>query len=219
MLVSGIKSLIIFLYDITKAIGFPNYALAIILMTILLRLALYPLTLKQMKSMKNMQLVQPKIQQLQKKYKNNKEKLNQELMKLYQQYDINPAAGCLPLLIQMPILIGLFTVLRDFTFEPVEHAKFFWVANLSNPDPYYILPILVGIATYVQSKLSLAKATTASNNSMNLMMLYFMPIFIAYISIQFPAGLSLYWVVFNILGVVQQIIINRQPLTEEVERK
>ena len=166
-----------------------------------------------------MQLVKPKIQQLQKKYKNNKEKLNQELMKLYQQYDINPAAGCLPLLIQMPILSGLFTVLRDFTFEPVEHAKFFWVANLSNPDPYYILPILVGIATYVQSKLSLAKATTASNNSMNLMMLYFMPIFIAYISIQFPAGLSLYWVVFNILGVVQQIIINRQPLTEEVERK
>lgn len=212
-LVDGVNAIITILYNFTNTIGFPSYALAIIILTILLKLALYPLSVKQMNSMKNMQAIQPKVQEIQKKYKNNKEKMNKALMELYQEYDINPAAGCLPLLIQMPILIGLFTALRDYSFEPAEHAVFLWISNLQQPDPYYILPVLVGLATFAHSKITMASsAATATNNSTNLMMLYFMPIFIGYISMKFPAGLCLYWVVFNLLNTLQQFIINKKPL-------
>jgi YidC/Oxa1 family membrane protein insertase len=212
--VDGLKSIIMALYSFTNTIGLPSYALAIILLTILLKIVLYPLSLKQMKSMKGMQLIQPKVQEIQKKYKNDKEKMNKAIMDLYKEYNVNPAAGCLPILVQMPILIGLFTALRDFNFEPAAHAKFFWIANLSQPDPYYILPILVALATFVQSKIT---TPTTGTNSSNAMLLYFMPLFIGYISMKFAAGLALYWVVFNILGAIQQYLINRQPLAEKKE--
>ncbi|MFZ5945035.1 MAG: YidC/Oxa1 family membrane protein insertase [Bacillota bacterium] len=204
------------LYNFTTTIGIPSYALAIILLTIILKIALYPLSVKQMKSMKGMQLIQPKVQEIQKKYKNDKEKMNKAVLDLYKEYNVNPAAGCLPLLVQMPILIGLFTALRDFTFEPAAHAKFFWISNLSQPDPYYILPILVAAATFVQSKIT-TPTTSTNNNSTQVMLLYFMPLFIGYISMKFAAGLALYWVVFNILGAVQQYWINKQPLDEKKE--
>lgn len=211
-LVNGIKGIITVLYNFTDTIGFPSYALAIIFLTIILKIALYPLSIKQMQSMKGMQLIQPKVQELQKKYKNDKEKMNKAIMDLYKEYNINPAAGCLPILIQMPILIGLFTALRDFSFEPAAHAKFFWISNLNQPDPYYILPILVAAATFVQSKITTPATSNNANNSTNMMMLYFMPLFIGYISMKFAAGLALYWVVFNILGALQQYLINKQPL-------
>ena len=154
-----------------------------------------------------MQLIQPKLQELQKKYKNDKEKLNMAVMDLYKKYNVNPMAGCLPVLIQIPILISLFRALSQFTFEPLEHATFLWVTNLSNPDPYYILPVLVGLATFLQSKLT----TPSGAGGQQAMMLYFMPLFIGWVSMKFPAGLCLYWVVFNTLGVIQQaiIIVNR----------
>jgi len=215
-LVDGIKSIITVLYNVTDTIGFPSYALAIILLTVLLKIALYPLSVKQMESMKGMQLVQPKVQEIQKKYKNDKEKMNKAIMDLYKEYNVNPAAGCLPLLVQMPILIGLFTALRDYSFEPVAHAKFFWISNLSNPDPLYILPILVAAATFVQSKIT-TPASTGASNSTTMMMLYFMPLFIGYISMKFAAGLALYWVIFNILGALQQYLINKKPLAEKGE--
>lgn len=201
------------LYGVTELIGIPSYALAIIFLTILLKIILFPLTVKQMRSMKGMQEVQPKVQELQKKYKNDKEKLNKAMIELYKEYKINPAAGCLPILIQMPILIGLFTALRDFNFQPAAHAGFFWISNLGQPDPYIILPVLVGVATFIQSKISMPK--NAPNQ--NVMMIYFMPVFIGWISMKFPAGLALYWVVFNALGAVQQLIINRQPLAGKGE--
>ncbi|KJS86950.1 MAG: membrane protein, partial [Peptococcaceae bacterium BICA1-8] len=182
----------------------------------LLKLALYPLSVKQMQSMKGMQLVQPKVQEIQKKYKNDKEKMNKAIMELYKEYNVNPASGCLPLLVQMPILIGLFTALRDYSFEPVAHAKFFWIGNLSNPDPLYILPILVAAATFVQSKIT-TPASTGASNSTSMMMLYFMPLFIGYISMKFAAGLALYWVIFNALGALQQYLINKKPPAEKGE--
>ncbi|NLT95513.1 MAG: membrane protein insertase YidC [Clostridia bacterium] len=214
-LVDGINAIITVLYNFTQTIGFPSYALAIIILTILLKIVLYPLSVKQMKSAKNMQAIQPKVQEIQKKYKNNKEKMNKALVELYQQYDVNPAAGCLPILIQMPILIGLFQALRDYSFEPVEHAAFLWISNLQQPDPFYILPVLVGVATFVQSKITMAGSSTGANNSTNMMLLYFMPLFIGYISIKFPAGLCLYWVVFNVLSALQQYLINKKPLAVE----
>lgn len=201
------------LYNLTDTFGVPSYALAIIFMTIFLKILLYPLSLKQMNSMKGMQEIQPKVQELQKKYKNDKEKLNKAVMELYKENNVNPAAGCLPILVQMPILIGLFQALRDFNFEPAAHAKFLWVGNLANPDPLYILPILVAVATFIQSKIS----TPSTGNNTNAMLIYFMPLFIGYISMKFPAGLALYWVVFNFLGAAQQAFINRQPMAKKEE--
>ncbi|MGI6226987.1 MAG: YidC/Oxa1 family membrane protein insertase [Peptococcales bacterium] len=215
ILVDGINSVITFLYNFTSTIGFPSYALAIIFLTILLKIALYPLSVKQMESMKGMQVIQPKVQEIQKKYKNDKEKMNKAIMELYQEHNINPAAGCLPLLVQMPILIGLFTALRDYAFEPAAHAKFFWISNLSQPDPYYILPVLVAAATFLQSKISTPQTGNSATNSTTTMMLYFMPLFIGYISMKFAAGLALYWVVFNLLSALQQYLINKKPLAEK----
>lgn len=206
-----INDVIYGLYKVTAAIGFPSYALAIIFITIILKVLLYPLMAKQMKSMMNMQEVQPKLLELQKKYANNPDKLNQEMMKLYKEYDINPMAGCLPLIIQMPILIGLYTALGQYQFEPLEHATFFWVNNLNAPDPLYILPILVGVSMFFQQKASMGKNNEAmQNNQMMKSMLYFMPPMMAFICISLPAGLCLYWSVFSLLGIGQQLIMNKQ---------
>lgn len=213
-LVNGVKSIIEVLYNFTGTIGIPSYALAIIILTVLLKLILFPLSVKQMKSMKGMQVIQPKVQALQKKYKNDKEKLNKAIMELYKEHNVNPAAGCLPMLVQMPILFALFKALRDFEFVHAAHAKFFWIQNLAEPDPYYILPILVAVATFVQSKIT---TPNTGGSQQNAAILYFMPLFIGWISMKFPAGLGLYWVVFNALGAVQQAIINRQPLAEKGE--
>lgn len=214
-LVSGVQNVINILYGFTSTLGFPSYALAIIIFTIFLKLILYPLTVKQMTSMKGMQEIQPKMQALQKKYKNDKEKLNKAIMELYQEHNVNPVAGCLPMIIQMPILIALFQALRGFDFVHEAHAGFFWIESLSSPDPYYILPVLVGLATFFQSKLTTPQGGAAQPNTQ--MMLYFMPIFIGWISMKFPAGLALYWVVFNTLGAVQQLLINKKPLAKKGE--
>lgn len=203
-----VVSLIEFFYGFSVKVGFPSYAFAIIILTILIKLILLPLGIKQARSMKNMQKIQPQMEQIQKKYKNNKEKQNKEIMELYQKYNINPAAGCFPLLLQMPIIFALFNTLRTYTFEPLEHATFFWIDNLTSPDPLYILPVLVSIATYFQSKFTMAGAPQTGQANM---MLYMMPLMIGYISMKFPAGLCLYWVVFNAMGVVQQYIMNRLP--------
>lgn len=207
-----INSVIHALYEVTVTIGFPSYALAIVLITIIIKLLLYPLMAKQMKSMMNMQEVQPKLLELQKKYANNPEKLNTEMAKLYKEYDVNPMAGCLPMLIQMPILIGLYTALREYQFEPVEHATFFWVNNLNAPDPLYILPILVGISMYLQQKASMAgnNSEAMESNQMMKTMLYIMPPMMVFVCLALPAGLCLYWSIFSLLGIGQQLIMNKQ---------
>jgi YidC/Oxa1 family membrane protein insertase len=114
-------------------------------------------------------------------------------------------AGCLPLLIQMPILIALYRSLFQFPYENPAHATFFWLANLTDKDPLYILPVLAGVTTYIQSKM-----TTTSNDPTQKMMLYTMPVFIGWISATVPAGLALYWVVFNLASIIQQYFINKQ---------
>ena len=103
----------------------------------------------------NMQEIQPKLEYLQKKYKSNPEKMNEEVMKLYKEYNVNPMSGCLPLLIQMPILIGLFAALRQYDFVNAAHATFFWIPNLGDKDPFYILPVLVALTMFVQQKISM----------------------------------------------------------------
>ncbi|GAB6085947.1 YidC/Oxa1 family membrane protein insertase [Alkaliphilus crotonatoxidans] len=196
------------IYDI---IG--NYGLSIIIFTILVKLLMVPLTIKQMKSMKGIQEIQPKLKELQEKYKDDKEKLNVKTMELYQEYKINPFGGCLPLLIQFPILIGLFAVLREpgiYVFESQAayeaiNTAFLWMANLTDPDPW-ILPILAGLLTFLSS---VTMAGANKSDPSQKMMTYFFPILIFWWGRGFPAGLSLYWVVSNGFQVVQQLVLKR----------
>ena len=213
-----ISKVITALYDVTVAIGVPSYALAIILISVLLKIILFPLMQKQMKSTMNMQEVQPKLEYLQKKYKNNPEKMNEEVMKLYKEYNVNPMSGCLPLLIQMPILIGLFGALRQYHFEPAEHATFFWIPNLGDKDPFFILPVLVALTMFIQQKISMGSSDAMNVNPTMKTMLYLMPAMMLFVCWSMPAGLCLYWAFFSILSIVQQFFLNKQRDKEKAIR-
>lgn len=191
-----IQDSLIFFFHLGESFGIVSYGLAIILFTIAVKLLLLPLTLKQIKSTQLMQEMQPRMKAIQEKYKNDKEKLQQEMMHFYKETGFNPLAGCLPLLVQMPILIGIFWALRDFDYAA---TPFLWVPNLGLPDPTYILPVISALATFVQTY-----QTIPDTSGQNKYMLFGMPLFIGYISIQFPAGVVLYWTVTNILQVIQQ---------------
>lgn len=192
-----LQDLLTFFYGVTSSFGMANYGVAIILITLVIKLALYPLTVKQVKGMKAMQELQPKMKDLQEKYKGNPEKLNKEMATLYRDSGVNPLAGCLPLLVQMPILMGIFFAIRDYQYAHL--PSFLWITDLSGPDPLYILPILSAVTTYVQQK-----QTSTDMNQQTKMMMNFMPLFIGYISITFPSGLVLYWVVSNLFQIAQQ---------------
>lgn len=212
-----------FFYEITVFIGIPNYGLALILFTLVLKILLLPLTIKQIRGMAVMQQVQPQIQEIQKKYKNNPQKSQQKMMELYQRHNANPFSGCWPLLVQIPILIGLFQTLRVF-FHPAQHpeyvvledATFLWIENLGNlvsqNDYFFILPILVILATFSQQKIS--TPTTMEGPQKYLM--YGLPFFIGFISYNFPSGLALYWVIFNSAGIVEAFFI-RRPMMKKIE--
>ena len=137
------------------------------------------------------------MKKLQTQYKNNPQLLQKEMGKLYKESGVNPVAGCLPLFAQMPILMGMFYALRDLTYTGDPH--FLWLETLSNPDPYYILPVLSALTTFIQQK-----QTTAEVNQQMKMMMIIMPIFIGWISLNFPAGLVLYWATMNIMQILQQ---------------
>jgi YidC/Oxa1 family membrane protein insertase len=205
-LVDGMTSLLNWLYHLTEMAHIANYGLAIILLTVLIKIILYPLTVKQMRSMVVMQQLAPKIKEIQERYRNkDPQKMQQKIMELYREHNVNPMAGCLPLLIQMPILIALYRALLHFNYADPAHARFLWINNLSQVgDPYYILPLLAGLTTYVQSRM-----TTNMSDPTQRTMLIIMPVFIAWISATVPAGLALYWVVFNAMGIIQQYFVNR----------
>ena len=161
--------------------------------------------------MKAIQDLQPKMKALQEKYKDNKEKLQVEIAALYKEHKVNPLSGCLPLIVQMPILMGIFFAIREYHYEGP--TNFLWIANLqqgtsiSDPsDPYFIIPLLCAATTWLQQK-----QTTTEMTQQNKMMLMFMPIFIGYITITFPAGLGVYWVVSNLVQIIQQWFMYRKP--------
>lgn len=197
------KDLLTYCFHFTEIIGYPSYGVAIIILTIAIKLVLAPLTVKQVKSMKGMQKLQPKIKELQAKYKNNQQKMQQEMQKLYKEMGINPLAGCLPLLIQMPFLIAIFYALREYPYIDA-YQSFLWLPSLGHPDPYYILPALSALSTYVVSM-----QTSADNSPQAKVMLYGMPVFIGYISLTFPSGLVIYWTISNIFQIIQQYFIFR----------
>lgn len=137
ILVNGITSLTHWLYEWTVTLGLPSYGLAIIILTILIKLVLFPLNQKQMVSMKKMQEIQPKLKEIQEKYKNkDPQKMQQKIMEMYKEHNVNPMAGCLPILVQMPILIALYRSLLHIEFKSTEHAGFFWINTLSDKDPF-----------------------------------------------------------------------------------
>lgn len=202
-----VQQLLAFFYSLTNMIGLPNYGLAIILMTIVVKLILWPLTQKQIQSMKDMMKIQPMMDEIRTKYKDDKERMNYELANLYKKMHINPLSGCLPLLIQFPIMIGIFYGIRDFQY--VGPANFLWMETISNPDPWYILPVLSALTTFITSKQSMPAPGAGKSPLNGKMMTYFMPLFIGYISISFPAGLVLYWVVMNLMQIAQQAAMEK----------
>lgn len=202
--VQWFASVIEFMYRLTESIGVPNYGLAIIFLTIIIKLILFPLTQKQMKSMRAMQEIQPKLKSLQEKYKNDPQKMQEKVMQLYKDHGVNPFGGCLPLLLQMPIFIAFYQSLYNFKFSVAEHAKFLWISDIGQPDSLYILAILAAATTYLQQKISMIDSKDPTQKSM----LYVMPLFMAWIAATMPAGLPLYWVTFNILGILQQMYVN-----------
>ena len=198
-----------FLYSITEKMGFGSYGVAIILLTILIKMILYPLTAKQIQSMKAMQTLQPKLKKLQEKYKDNPQLMQQKLATLYKDAGVNPLAGCLPMLIQMPILMGMYYALFNFDYGEVE-PSFLWLPSLSQTDPMYILPVLSALTTFLQQKISMTEPTPQTRTLMIIM-----PLFIGWISLNFPAGLVLYWVTMNIVQIAQQIWLSRNEITKE----
>jgi YidC/Oxa1 family membrane protein insertase len=183
-----------------------SYGLAIIITTIIVRLVLMPLMAKQVKSSRAMQELQPKIKELQSKYsskdQNTQKKLQEEQMKLFQQNHVNPLAGCLPILIQMPILFAFYQAIMRT--EEIKTQSFLWF-QLGVHDPFYILPVIAAVTTFLQQKIMMGRM--GNNNPQMAMMIYVFPIMIAIPAFYFPSALALYWVVGNIFMIFQTYII------------
>jgi len=215
---------------------FGSMALSIIVLTLIVRLALFPLTLKQLKSTKATQAIQPLIADVRKKYKDQKEQYA-AMQAIYKEYGVNPVAGCLPLLVQLPVLYGLFFALREAlnvnNLNPVNYLhslnqaiypflpKFIippdpymiWFGgpiNLGHPDPTHILPILAGLATFLQLRMSQPRTRTGAKDAMSqqmAIMQYIMPFITLIFAWQFPAGLALYWTTTSVFSMVQQYFV------------
>ena len=195
----------------------PNWTwgLAIIGLTIIVRLVLFPLTWKQFSSAQSMQVIQPQLKELQKKYKSDRGKLQQETMKLYQEHRVNPFASCLPLLLQLPVFISLYAAIKGLgplsapqyqaSVEALNHASFLWIPHLGDPDPYYILLVLYVVSQLISTELMLTTQTDKSQK----MLMRAMPIMFVFFLFRFPAGLFVYWVTTNVWTIGQQLLIRK----------
>jgi YidC/Oxa1 family membrane protein insertase len=175
-----------------------NWGVAIILLTVLVKVVLYPLTARSMQSMNEMRKLQPEIEKLKAKLGDDKEKLNLAVMQLYQQHKVNPLGGCLPMLIQMPIWFALYATLQ--TSVELYREPFLWLQDLTRYDPIYVLPLLMGASSFLMQKL----APQPADNAQAKMLLYFMPAFFTFIMLKLPSGLTLYILVNNLLSIAQQ---------------
>ena len=186
-----------------------NYGWAIIVLTVLIKLVLFPLQQKSMNSMKKMQKMQPRVDAIKARYKKAKsdpeqrQKMNTEVMKLYQQEGINPAGGCLPLVVQFPIFIGFYNLLSH-AIELRGQPWIFWIHDLSLKDPYYVTPLLMTVAMFVQQLITPSTADPAQKR-----MFMFMPLIFGWIFKEFPSGLVIYWLAQNVLTILQQVLMNK----------
>jgi YidC/Oxa1 family membrane protein insertase len=203
--------------------GVPNYGLVIILLSALTKVLFWPLTQKSFKSMRDMQKLQPKLAALKEKYKDDAQRLNKAMMELYREHGVNPVGGCLPMLLQMPVFISLFNVLSK-TIELRRAGFVWWINDLSAPDvvarlpfslPFIgnavsVLPILMGIAMFLQQKMSTTDPKQAA-------MTYLLPVVFTVMFFRFPSGLVLYWLVNNVLTIGHQYLMARTEAPRQVQ--
>ncbi len=227
-IVQGMTTFLEWLFNLSSMIGLPYYGVAIILFTVIIKVLLYPLTWKQMTSMRKMTELQPKMKEIQKKYGNDKQKLNQKVMELYSKEKANPYAGCLPILVQLPILWAFYQTLFKF---PYGNDASVWFLGFNITQPYgfalsyhLLLPIIAALTTYLMTKVS--TATTPKSDSApagaeqtQKFMLIFMPFFLAYIVATVPSGLGIYIVTMNVMSILQTIYINKKLLAEKEKAK
>lgn len=207
---------------------FGSFGLTIIVLTIIIRAAMYPLTLKQLRASKAMQNIQAQVAELRKKYAKDRQKIAQEQMKLYKQTGMSPLGCLLPMLIQMPVWIALYqAIMRVLAVAPEDflnlsqhlysswpmvfsqvplESRFLWL-DLAVSDRVMILPILVGGSMWIQQKMTTVPSVDPQQESQNQMMLWMMPLMFAFLTISFPSGLALYWVISNIIGIVMQYFV------------
>jgi YidC/Oxa1 family membrane protein insertase len=203
----------------------PNYGVVIIVFSIIIKIALHPLTRSSMVGMRKMQALTPMMNEIRAKYKDDPQKMNTQVMNLYKEYGVNPASGCLPLLLQMPILFALYSVFRS-SIELRQANFVWWITDLSVPDSITKLPftiplfgmseisglaVLMGITMFVQQKMTVTDPRQKA-------MVYMMPIMMTLIFNSLPSGLNLYYFVFNILSIGQQMLINRQHKDEPLRK-
>ncbi|MCX5832633.1 MAG: membrane protein insertase YidC [Deltaproteobacteria bacterium] len=182
-----------------------NYGIAIILLTLIIKIIFWPLGNKSYRSMKEMQKLQPKIAEMREKYKDDKARISQEMMALYKSHKVNPLGGCLPMVIQIPVFFGLYKTLL-FAIELRHSPLIWWIQDLSAKDPYYITPIIMGATMFVQQKM-----TPPAGDPMQAKIMLFMPIIFTVMFLNFPSGLVIYWLFNNIISIGQQYYINKQP--------
>lgn len=189
-----------------------NYGWAIIILTVVIKIIFWPLSHKSYKSMNKMKKIQPLMADVREKYKDDREKMNQEMIRLYKTYKVNPAGGCLPMMLQIPVFIGLYQALLG-TIE-LRHAPFIthlpftdmvWLADLSAKDPFYITPIIMGATMFLQQKM-----TPAPGDPTQAKIMLFLPVIFTFVFLNFPSGLVVYWLVNNILSIAQQGYLTRQ---------
>jgi YidC/Oxa1 family membrane protein insertase len=219
-------NVLIWLYNVVPG---RDLGVAIIILTILIRLAFYPLSQKAIKSQKAMAEVQPKIKEIQKKYKDNKEEQAKALMDVYRQYKVNPMSGCLPILIQFPVLIALYHVfisglnsqklemLYGFVQKPVAlNLMFLGIISLSQRN--LVLALIAGVSQYFQAKTMPQMKSSGKSGSfdfataLNRQMIYFMPLLTVFIAWTLPAALSIYWIVNNLFSIIQQLSIDKKSI-------
>jgi YidC/Oxa1 family membrane protein insertase len=205
--------------------------LSIALLTVVVRTLLFPLTVKQVRNMRAMQDLRPEMERIRAQYRDNRQKQQEEIMKLYQERGVNPLGGCLPILVQMPIFIGIFYVIREFggyrigdrvvppRFEGFHEGGILWFQNLSAPDPYYLLPIISAL-----TMLAATEITAKSIDPQQRWLMRLLPIGITVFLISFPAGLFVYWITSNIVTLIQNYAIynygpGRKPPTPETGGK
>ena len=194
-----------FLYVLNFLKGFVlNYGIAIIILTAAIKIIFWPLGNMSYKSMKEMKALQPKIEALKEKYKNDQTKIGQETMTLYREHKVNPFSGCLPILIQIPVFFGLYKALM-YSIELRHSPFFFWIQDLSAKDPYYITPIIMGATQFLQQKMTPAMGDPTQQKIMLLM-----PVIFTFFFLNFPSGLVIYWLFNNILSIGQQYYINKK---------
>ncbi|SFI70649.1 YidC/Oxa1 family membrane protein insertase [Thermoflavimicrobium dichotomicum] len=181
-----------------------NYGLSILVVTLIVRVIIAPLYWKQIKSMEALKKLQPKIKKLQEKYKNNPQQMQQEMLKLYQMHGYNPASGCLPMLIQFPILIAFYqAIVRN---PHIADANFLYL-QLGKPDPYFILPLLAALTTFLQFIVSTSVADNPQQAQMNKVMMWVFPVMIFVLAYNFASALSLYWVYGNVIYILQYLLV------------